>query len=183
MKRKREHLIRDAFFIFLSVGIAYYIIDSKIVHTIAASFGDLDNLGIFFAGMFFTSAFTTAPAIAVLAELAETNSLISVVFWGALGAVAGDYLIFRLVKDRVADDIRYMLKQSKFRRLPHIFRTKLFHSLTPLVGALIIASPLPDELGLTLLGLSKINDRSFFLLSFVMNALGILIIALVGGSS
>jgi hypothetical protein len=47
------------------------------------------------------------------------------------------------------------------------------------VGAIIIASPLPDELGLALLGVSTLSRPQFFLLSFAMNSLGIFIILLV----
>jgi hypothetical protein len=43
-------------------------------------------------------------------------------------------------------------------------------------GAVIIASPLPDEAGVSLLSLSKLKNWQFILLSFVLNATGIFII-------
>lgn len=46
------------------------------------------------------------------------------------------------------------------------------------VGMLIIASPLPDKLGIALLGFSKTKQRFFLLLSFTANFLGILAIGL-----
>src|SRR3989344_5750951 len=44
------------------------------------------------------------------------------------------------------------------------------------VGAILIASPLPDEIGVSLMGLSKISTIRFVILSFVLNATGIFLI-------
>ena len=46
-------------------------------------------------------------------------------------------------------------------------------------GGLILASPLPDELGVAVLGFSKMRLKYFALLSFVFNFLGIAVIGLV----
>jgi hypothetical protein len=50
--------------------------------------------------------------------------------------------------------------------------------LVRLVGALIIASPLPDEIGVGLLGLGKLNKLSFLATCYALNTVGILIIML-----
>ena len=47
------------------------------------------------------------------------------------------------------------------------------------MGGLIIASPFPDELGIGLLGFSKMRTRWFVLLSFTFNFIGIFLIGLV----
>jgi uncharacterized membrane protein YdjX (TVP38/TMEM64 family) len=46
----------------------------------------------------------------------------------------------------------------------------------PIIGALIIISPFPDEIGIGLMGLSKIKKWQFMLISFALNSLGIFII-------
>jgi hypothetical protein len=182
MKRKKENAIRDAFFIAVSLYVAYYLVQSGLVERLTESFGSLSYLGIFLAGVFFTTVFTTAPSIVILSELAQVHSVVTVALLGAFGAVAGDYLIFRFVRDHVSEDIQFLMRYAKIRRLPKIFRTRLFHSLMPLLGALIIASPFPDELGLALLGLSKMNNTHFLMIAFTMNALGILAIGLVANA-
>ena len=60
-----------------------------------------------------------------------------------------------------------------------LFKFKFFRWLTWLIGGLIIASPLPDELGISLLGFSKAKTSLFIVLSFVFNFLGILFIGWV----
>ncbi|KKR47070.1 MAG: hypothetical protein UT80_C0011G0001, partial [Parcubacteria group bacterium GW2011_GWC1_40_13] len=64
------------------------------------------------------------------------------------------------------------------KRLFSIFRPKLFKWLIPFIGALIIASPLPDEAGLAMMGLSKMKTSVFIPISFALNFLGILAIGL-----
>jgi uncharacterized membrane protein YdjX (TVP38/TMEM64 family) len=48
------------------------------------------------------------------------------------------------------------------------------------LGAIIIASPLPDEMGVGLMGISKLKTSQFILLSFVLNAIGIFIVVTAG---
>jgi hypothetical protein len=181
-RKKRRQVLLDTLIVAASLLAAAFIVQTGIVHALAASFNELGVWGSFLAGTFFTSMFTTAPAIVVLAELSQSNPLMVVAIFGGFGAALGDYLIFRFVRDRVAEDTAFLLSHSKFTRLPKIFKTRLSRFMVPLVGALIIASPLPDELGLALLGMSKMNDRRFLLLSFLLNAGGILIIGLVANS-
>ena len=51
--------------------------------------------------------------------------------------------------------------------------------LIPFIGALIVASPLPDELGLTMMGLSKMKTSLFIPLSFLLNFFGIMTVGLI----
>ena len=165
-----------------SVLFAVLIVWSGIVQSLIESTSGLTHVGSFIAGLFFTSVLTTAPAIVVLGELAQNTPLFAVAFLGALGAVCGDYVLFWLVRDEVSGDVAYLVNHSGAKRLRALFRTKLFHRLLPLLGALIIASPLPDELGLALLGISKIRRERFLLISFTMNFIGIMIIGIVARS-
>lgn len=133
----------------------------------------------FVAGLFFTSMATTAPAIAVLGTLALAGNPLMVALVGGAGAVAGDYLIFAFVRDRVGDDIAYLLKRTGTPRFFKLFHRKTFRRILPFLGGLIIASPLPDELGLALLGAAHMSTKRFILISFSFNAGGIFIIGLL----
>lgn len=176
MIKKRKHLFQDVIFITVSVVFATYIAGTGTAQYLVASLGSLQLFGVFMAGMFFTSAFTTAPAIVLLGTLAKTTPMPLLVILGSLGAVLGDYIIFIFVKDRVSEDLKYLLSFSRSQRFLAIFRTRLFSFFVPFIGALIIASPLPDEIGVAMLGLSKMKNKIFLLLSFVFNGIGIFII-------
>jgi hypothetical protein len=126
----------------------------------------------------FVSTFTVAPAAAILFTFAETLDPFTVALLGASGAVIGDYLAFRFIKDRLLAELNPFLKMLHLYRPVNILHTKYFAWLAPVVGAVVIASPLPDELGLTLLGLTKMPIGRFIAITYVMNFTGILLIAL-----
>lgn len=178
MSEKKKHLFQDFALLAISVGLAVLFVETGLAHKLVASLDGLRWLGIIVAGSFFTSAITTAPSIAILGTFAETTSLPELVILGAIGAVCGDYIIFRFVRDRMAKDFEYLLSFSKGNRFAAIFHARIFRFFVPFLGALIIASPLPDEIGVGMLGISKIKGRTFFLLSFVANGVGIFLIGL-----
>ncbi|MDP2946170.1 MAG: hypothetical protein Q8N61_01805 [bacterium] len=179
MNNHKNNLIKDVAIIALSVLIAIILVKTEVLISILASSKELELFGSFIAGMFFTSVFTVAPATVVLAEIAQTNSVFWVALFGGVGALIGDLIIFRFVKNRLSEDILYLLKKSKSERLMSIFRLRLFRWLIAFLGALVIASPLPDELGLMMLGFSKMKTSLFIPTSFLLNSLGILIIGLI----
>jgi len=175
----RRHVVQDLVAIAASIAIAVIIVRYELVQAALAAMGDGTLLASFIAGMFFTSVLTTAPAIAVLGELSLQGNFLLVALLGAAGAVVGDYIIFAFVRDRISNDIAHLLKRRTLGRLHAIFRRPTFKWLLPFLGGLIIASPLPDELGLALLGFTRLTTRLFVPLSFAFNAAGIVAIGLV----
>lgn len=179
MEQHRVNLFRDIAIILISVIIAVILYKTKTLEGILTSTKEMEIIGSFIAGMFFTSIFTVAPATVALMEIAQTNSVFLVAILGGFGALLGDYIIFRFVKDNLTKDILYLLRQAKQKRLISIFRLRFFRWLMAFLGAIVIASPLPDELGLAMLGLSKIKNSLFAPISFILNSLGILAIGLI----
>ncbi|MBI2591604.1 MAG: hypothetical protein HYW34_02920 [Candidatus Brennerbacteria bacterium] len=182
MNNHKKKLIRDSVLIILSVFIAIILAKTGILKELITSTQEMRFIGSFIMGVLFVSVFTAAPAIVALGEIAQSNSVIIVAIIGGLGALIGDLIIFRFVKDRVSEHFDYLIKISKLERLFPIFKLKLFRWSIPFIGALIIASPLPDEIGITILGLSKMKNSYFLLLSFILNSAGILIIGLIAKS-
>ena len=174
--RNRNFLFQDTGIIALSVLIAILLVKTGVVHQLA-------GLGSFVAGMFFTSLFTAAPATVTLGTIAQTQSVFGTALFGALGAVLGDVIIFIFVRDRFSDHLGMLLRHNgAWKRFMMLFHLKTFRWITFLVGGLIIASPLPDELGIGLLGFSKLKLSRFVWLSFIFNFIGIYIIGSVARS-
>ena len=169
----------DISIVALSIVFAVYLVTSGVVHELLALTGESFLIASFIAGLFFTSFFTTAPAIVVLGELAQEGNILVVASVGALGAMLLDLVLFSFVRDRVAKDASVLLKGKHFKGVRHLFKSRLMHRILPVLGALIIASPFPDEIGLTLMGVSKLSTTRFLVISYAMNFLGILIIGLV----
>lgn len=136
--------------------------------------------GSLIAGMGFTSLFTVAPASIVLIEIARFSSPLLVASIGAVGAVLGDLFLFMFVRGSVADGATKLMTKPIRRRVRYLLHHRLLHWVLPITGAIIIASPLPDELGLALMGFSRMRIAVFVPISFVMNFFGILAVTLIG---
>lgn len=176
---QRGIAFRDFGIVGLSIIVAVVLARSDAMQEILHATADIKALASFLAGMFFTSVFTTAPATVALGELSFSYSPFLVAFWGALGALLGDFILFTFVRDHLTEDIKYVLGRSGWHRWGWVFRWPLVRRLMPFIGGLIIASPLPDELGMILLGFSKTKDQYVVPISLVFNFLGILAVTLV----
>lgn len=182
MSKQKKQLFQDAVFLIIGISFALIVLKFGLAERLVFFLNDFQWLGIIFAGMLFTSVFTTATSIVLLATFAQTTSPLILAVFGGFGAMIGDYIIFRFVKDRISEDFKYLFSFSKRQRILAIFKTHLFKFFVPFIGALIIASPLPDEIGIVMLGMSKVNNRLFLSISYVMNGTGILIISLIARS-
>ena len=167
----------------LSVIIALLLLQSGTIYSLLDASREFGHLGAFVSGMFFTSIFTTAPAIVTLGEISTRMGIVETALWAAIGSVVGDMLIFRFVKDRMSIHLLEILPhKGGIRRFTKLLKFRFFRYLTFFMGGLIIASPLPDELGISLLGLSRMREVYFVPLSFVFNFVGILTIGLIAAS-
>ncbi len=172
-KPKDGALLKDSLIIVTSIIVAVFLVKTRIIENSLISFRELTYLSSFIAGIFFTSVFTTAPSTVALVELAQIGHPLAVAIIGGAGAALGDLIIFRLVRDQFTERITAYLMAAPGKRLKAIFRLKIFQWLIPMLGALVIASPLPDEIGLFMLGLTSIRTRTLLALSFLLNSAGI----------
>lgn len=182
-QNEKKFFLQDISIIFLSVLIALILLKTDTIGKILISTKELELIGSFIAGMFFTSIFTAAPATVTLVEISQVNSILLTALFGALGAVFGDLIIFYFIRDRFGEHLMELLKhRGLIKRFKILLKLKLFRWFTFLIGAIIIASPFPDELGIGLLGFSKMRIYYFIPISFIGNSIGILLLGLVARS-
>lgn len=173
-------LAGDLLIIAASILLAVLLAQSGLITKLLASTYSMNILGSFIAGLFFTSFFTTAPAIVALGELSLVNELLIVASVGAIGATLGDLVIFHFIRDRFSDHLMEVIKHEGWgRKTRALFKNKLARLVTPFLGFLIISSPLPDELGVSLLGFNKIKLAMFIPISYCANFVGIVVVGLV----
>lgn len=166
--------------IFFSIlFLTYLFIETGALLQWITALGNFGYLSAFLIGIFFVSTFTVIPATAALFLLSGKLGIIAVSLLAGMGGAIGDFTIFKFIKDGLVSELKLVFKQvagDNLLRFHWIFHTKYFVWLSPVIGALIIASPLPDELGIGLLGVYKLDDKKFILLSFILNTLGIFLI-------
>jgi hypothetical protein len=163
-------------FLLFSILFAILISRFELFHTFLLNLGDWGYVGAFIAGILFVSTFTVTTGAVILLILAERLSLIEISLLAGLGGVLGDLFIYKLIKDNLITEIEPIYESLGGNHLTKLLRTKYFSWFLPVLGALIIASPFPDELGVSLLGFSKMKTYQFLLLAFVLDAIGVALI-------
>ncbi|MFA5026236.1 MAG: VTT domain-containing protein [Candidatus Shapirobacteria bacterium] len=134
-------------------------------------------LGAIVSGFLFTSTFTAATSGLLLINFAKFLDPFWLIVCAAIGALTSDLLIFRFVKNKVAEDItpvyEHFITKNHLHKIVH---TKYFSWTLPVIGAMIMATPLPDELGVSLLGLSHMSFWKFFLVSLLSHSVAMFIL-------
>lgn len=180
MRFWNEYQYKNLTIFLFSLLFAFVISRSENFHSFLLGFNNLGYISIFLAGMLFVSTFTVSIGVVILLALVEKYTIFEISIIAGMGAVAGDMVIFKYVKDSLAAELSEMYNAfDKKHLLKKLFRSKYFRWTPPVLGAIIIASPLPDEIGVSLMGLTKMKTYQFVLLSFTLNTVGILFILLV----
>lgn len=174
--RYKNWKYKNTTFLILSIAVFIYFIDSDPVRIFITTLGGLGYLGAFIVGILFVSTFTVAPATVALFYLADKHHPIEIALIAGLGSVIGDYIIFRFLKDRVYKELAPIFGKYKRSHLKTLIKTPYFSWFSTILGALLILSPVPDEFGIGLLGLSKISLWRFIMITFVLDVVGIFLI-------
>jgi uncharacterized membrane protein YdjX (TVP38/TMEM64 family) len=172
IKNSYFHKFKNTIFLFLSFVVFFYFITTETGRYVINDFSLLGLLGSFLAGIFLVSTFTVLPSIIVLLKIAEVYDPVSVALTAGLGSVVGDYAMFSFLRDHVYDELLSLIPESKRRIFSRLSRSKYLAWMTPVLGALIVASPLPDEIGIGLMGMSRLKGWQFILISFFLNTIG-----------
>ena len=139
--------------------------------------------GTFIAGALFAYGFTAAPATVILLILAKDQNILLAGLIGGLGAVMGDLFIFSFIRHSFKDEIYKFSNEKLVKYLNHKTPNFFKKYLTPVIAGFIIASPLPDEIGVSLLAVSKnISMKIFSIVSYMLNTAGIFVILFIGNA-
>ncbi|OGL52199.1 hypothetical protein A3K55_00020 [Candidatus Shapirobacteria bacterium RBG_13_44_7] len=172
--RYRHHRYRNLSFFLLALIATALFSRTPLFSQLIFFLKDFGYLSAFFAGMLFTTTFGVAASGLILSNLIQDFPLIGVLFFGALGALVADILVFLFVRNQahlhVTPAYKHYSHRSHFYKILH---THYFSWTLPVIGTLIMASPLPDELGVSLLGLSDIALSKFIVISFISHSIGI----------
>lgn len=161
----------------ISVIFAFLLSSYEPFHRILLGLGGLGYVGALIAGILFVSTFTVTTGIVILLVLSQQYSAFEIGIIAGVGAVIGDFTIFRFVQNDLLGELK--LIYNKFDKDDHfkkVLHSKYFSWTFPVLGAIIIASPLPDEIGVSLMGIARMKKSRFVVLSFILNATGIFLV-------
>lgn len=190
--KKYEWKYRNIIFLAASFVLAYFILTSPQAVSFIKDMGNFGYPASFVAGMFFTYGLTAPLATVTLVTLSQNLNPIFVALIGAVGSVISDYIIFHFVRNRLLKEIKmlsndvtrltkpisylFFWEELRIRLWHSISKSKIWHLMIPVLAGFIIASPLPDEIGVALFGAVKFPIKKFLLVSYTLNFAGILII-------
>ncbi len=164
-------------FVFVAIFTFILFLSDSRVGLFIESYGKQGGLlSLFMAGGFYSISVTSPIATAVIFFLGKVFSPLLIAAVGAFGSLAADLLIFKFVKTRASSSIRYLARKFKVKAK----NRKIAKYALVFAALAIIASPLPDELGVALLGAINIPTKRFLFYSYFMNFTGILAVSWLG---
>jgi membrane protein YqaA with SNARE-associated domain len=152
--------------------------DSALIVTALGALERLGYIGAFIAGLLSTSFFTTAPAIVTLLVLAQQLDPFAMAIVAGSGAMIGDWLLLLFFEDKVGKELRPLLRKLHIHQMVQRLRYKYTAWILWVVGIVSLATPLPDEIGVALLGMSNIKPAYMLGIAFITNTFGILVLVL-----
>lgn len=162
--------------IFISIILTILLSKYNFFNEILFDLRHIPFVGSFIAGILYISASTALLGILMLSDLSTTIHPIEIAIIAGLGATIGDYAIFKFFRKSLLSEITIIYNRFGGQHLTKIMRHKHLRWSLPIVGAIIIASPFPDEIGVSLMGITKIKSHQFLLLSLVLNITGVFLL-------
>lgn len=154
------------------IGLAIFLSKSPIFNHFLLGLGEYGYLSALVAGAMFVCTFTVATGALIIFTLVKTLNPFVLILFGMMGAVIFDIIVFSSVKDSIDEEIKEAFNNPHFSHFKKVLHTKYFAWMMPLFGLLVFLSPLPDELGIGLMGLSKFRTYQFVLISILNHSIG-----------
>jgi hypothetical protein len=164
----------------ISMILAFFVLSNKSIAALIGMAGAWSYFGALFVGFFYTHSLTSPIASATFFILSNGLNPFVAAALGGFGAMIGDYFIFKFVKTDLLPEARLLAGDLKLPKIKSLRLLHYLHMIAPILGGIIIASPLPDEIGAALLGTIEMKDRDFLIVSLACNTTGLLAIALLG---
>lgn len=178
MDRKQKKLLFDTAIFILSLSIAWYLVRSGFLNNLIVAVLPFRFISEFVAGMLYTSFLTSPISVAMIVVLAKSNNPITLALLAGFGAAFMDLLIIKFFREKLSKDMDLVSHELRLKKINNLLIKFKLDFITPVIGAIIIASPLPDELGLVMLGASKLKYHEVAILTYILNTAGILLISL-----
>lgn len=181
-QRWRHWRFKNTALLIVSLVLFFFLADTPYVRSGIQFIGDLGYIGAFFVGILFVSMFTVGPAAVVLFQLADTLNPLGIALAAGTGGAVGDYLIIRYLRDHIFEEIRPVFMNHGGKPLKKLFATPYFAWAIPIIGAIIVMSPFPDEVGIGLMGISRLKTWQLMGLLYLLDVVGIFLIVIAARS-
>lgn len=171
--------------LFITIIIAIIIFDTgknyKPLNELLISFR---YFGTFISGLLYAYGFTSSPATAILLILSKQQNIIIASLIGGFGAVISDIIIFSFIRHSFIDEINELKKEPLIKVITDKIKNilgKKYKYVVPGIAGILIATPLPTEIGITMLASVKnLSTKNFMKIAYLLHSTGILLILIIG---
>jgi membrane protein YqaA with SNARE-associated domain len=154
------------------------LLDSVFFASVFAYIKSLGYFGGFIAGFLSVSFFTAAPAVILMIELSTQFEPYLLALVISVGSTIGDWITIKFYDEKVFAEFKPLFRKLRIPSVIRIMKHRFTSWILFLIGAFIIATPIPDEVGLSLMGISKFKRRYILFICFLLNTLGALTLIL-----
>jgi|GEM_PF-6254802 len=134
-------------------------------------------LASFISGAFYSTSITAPAGAATIFFLGKVQHPVLIALIAAFGAAITDFILFKFIKRSASGSVEYIAQHFKTR---YRKTRKTIRLLAIIAAGLVIASPLPDEIGVAILAAINFQVKRLFFMSYVLNFFGILALAWLG---
>lgn len=175
---KYKKLVIKSFIFLLCLSLAWFLVKSEYIHYLLRAISPLMFVSELLAGAFYTSFLTSPLSVGILIVLADEGNPIIIALLAGLGAAIVDLFLVLVFRQHFTKDVLMLKHEPIVKIINRVLRKYHLGFTIPLLGVLVIASPLPDELGLILLGAQEMQNKEILVLTYLFNTIGILLIVL-----
>lgn len=168
MLKEYPHL-RILFLSYIGAIALFFFFGPEFFHSLVAPLG---IGGLFIVGMMYSYSFTLSLGALLLPAFLDQYSPLVIAIFGGLGGTFADLTMFQLVKNNLKQEMKALGKTNfmkAIRKLPFM----KFDWFRDVLGAILIASPLPDEIGIAVMASAHLSENAFRLIALVANVVGI----------
>ncbi len=176
MDKDQKNLIIKTSLFTLSLSLAWWLVKTGYLQGLIDAVLPLRFAAEIMAGVFYTSFLTSPVSVGMLLVLAKENNPILTALLAGFGAALGDFLIVKFFRQSLINGLNTFSGRLRLQIINALLKKLHLDFVVPFIGAVIIASPLPDELGLVMLGVSRLKYREIAVLTYILNTAGILLI-------
>ncbi len=163
----------------LCIVVAYFIFTNKsIVQNIPLT--SAGYLTAFIGGLLIAFGFSAPFGVGLLITSFPESILLATLIAG-IGATISDLLIFKFIKFSFMNEFKEIEKTKTIKKIEHLLKKNkniiISHYLLYVFAGILIATPLPDEIGVSMLaGLTTIKPKTLAIISFILHTTAIFLI-------
>jgi len=173
------HKLRYPKFIMLGLTFvfAYLLFNSPRFSGVMMGLKALGVFGVFVLGIGYSYGFTAGPATAAIIVIAKDHNIFLFAIIAGIGSLLADLILFEFIRSSFSDEINKLFQERPVRWMASVLPCGIKKFVVPVIASIILASPLPDEIGVTMFAAYKnISEKAFLMLCYLLNTAGILII-------